>query len=158
MSEGKFLSTPTRYVTAAHWVACSISDMVFSGVFERHPGLRVVSLEHEVAWALHVVATMDYTYTQRARRAGWHRFPDATLPSDYFARNVVLCFQEDAVGLANREVLGSGTLVWGSDYPHQESTFPRSRQILDTILDGVPEEERRMILHDTPAALYGFAG
>ena len=57
----KFLSTPSRYATTAHWVQLSLADMIFAGVFERHPDLRVVSLEHEAAWAGHFLQTVDYT-------------------------------------------------------------------------------------------------
>jgi predicted TIM-barrel fold metal-dependent hydrolase len=46
--------------------------------------------------------------------------------------------------------------MWGSDYPHTESTFPRSREILDVILAGVPESDRLAITRDNVARLYGF--
>ena len=63
------------------------------------------------------------------------------LPSDFFHRNVVLSFQEDAIGIRLRDVIGPDNLIWdnmmwGSDYPHSESTFPQSRQILAEILAG----------------------
>jgi Amidohydrolase len=48
------------------------------------------------------------------------------------------------------------TLMWGSDYPHTESTFPQSHKILERILDGVPEGERQKIVRDNAARLYGF--
>jgi predicted TIM-barrel fold metal-dependent hydrolase len=46
--------------------------------------------------------------------------------------------------------------MWGSDYPHTESTFPQSHKILERILDGVPEGERQKIVRDNAARLYGF--
>jgi predicted TIM-barrel fold metal-dependent hydrolase len=150
----KFLSTPARYATSAHWVQLSLANMIFAGVFERHPTLKVVSLEHEIAWAPHFLQTMDYTYTQRARRSQWYRFHDAALPSDFFHRNVMISFQEDALGLRLRDVVGVGNLVWGSDYPHAESTFPHSRRILDQLFAGVPDAERTQILDTNATALY----
>ena len=65
------------------------------------------------------------------------------LPSDFFRRNVVLSFQEDAVGIRLRDVIGIDNMMWGSDYPHSESTFPQSRKILAEILAGVPVSCRR---------------
>jgi ABC-type lipoprotein export system ATPase subunit len=65
------------------------------------------------------------------------------LPSDFFRRNVVLSFQEDAIGIRLRDVIGVDNMMWGSDYPHSESTFPQSRKILAEILAGVPDDERR---------------
>jgi predicted TIM-barrel fold metal-dependent hydrolase len=150
----KFLQHPTQYATASYWVQCSISDMIFAGVFEKHPGLKVVSLEHEAAWAPGLVQVMDYTYTQRARRESWHRFPDGNLPSDYFHGNVYISMQEDAVAVRLRDVIGVENLVWGDDFPHHESTFPKSREILGEILDGVPDSEQQMILHTNALALY----
>lgn len=67
-----------------------------------------------------------------------------------------LSFQEDDVGIRLRDVIGVTRLMWGSDYPHSESTFPRSGEIFDRILAGVPTQERRQILCDTTANLYGF--
>ena len=63
------------------------------------------------------------------------------LPRDFFRRNVVLSFQEDAIGIRLRDVIGPDNMmwdnmVWGSDYPHSESTFPQSRKILAEILAG----------------------
>ena len=69
------------------------------------------------------------------------------LPSDFFRRNVVLSFQEDAIGIRLRDVIGPDNMIWdnvmwGSDYPHSESTFPQSRKILAEILEGVPDDEQ----------------
>ena len=61
------------------------------------------------------------------------------LPSHFFRRNVVLSFQEDAVGIRLRDVIGVDNMMWGSDYPHSESTFPQSRKILA----GVPDEQAK---------------
>ena len=150
----KFLSTPARYSTSAHWVQLSLANMIFSGVFERHPALKVVSLEHEIAWVPHFLQSMDYTYTQRARRSQWYRFGGDALPSDFFHRNVMISFQEDALGLRLRDVVGVGNLVWGSDYPHAESTFPHSRTILDRLFAEIPAAERTQILDTNATALY----
>ena len=140
-----------------HFVRKSIGEMIFSGVFERHPKLRLGSVEHEISWAPFFLFQMDYTYTQRPVRGNWHRFADkSALPSDYFRRQCFMSFQEDAIGIRERETVGLETLMWGSDYPHTESTFPRSREILGRILDGVPEEERVAITCDNVARLYGF--
>ena len=134
----------------------SLGHLIFTGVFERYPRLRVGSVEHEPSWAPHFLARLDYTYTQRARRPGRYRFRSDMLPSDFFRRNVFLSFQEDALGIRDRTLIGVDTLMWGSDYPHTETTFPRSRQILEQILAGVPEEERRQIICTNVATLYHF--
>jgi predicted TIM-barrel fold metal-dependent hydrolase len=100
---------------------------------------------------------MDYTYTDRPVRGDWHRFadPDAR-PSHYFRQNVFVSFQEDQIGVEMRHHIGVENLMWGSDYPHTESTFPRSREIAAEFLAGVPEAEQRLIVRDNAARLFGF--
>ena len=134
----------------------SLAHLILEGVFERYPRLRVGSAEHELAWAPYFLDRLDYTYTQRARRAQWHRYHADACPSDFFRRNVFLSFQEDAMGIRDRALIGVDLLMWGSDYPHTESTFPRSRIILERILAGVPHEERRRITRSNAARLYQF--
>ena len=145
----------SRRATKVFLPAISMCDMIFSGVFERHPGLRLAIVEFELSWAPYVLTNMDYTYRERNEEA-LYRFKGDTLPSDFFARNVYLSFQEDDVGIRLRDRIGVDCMMWGSDYPHSESTFPRSREVLDEILQGVPEAERAKIVCHNTARLYGF--
>jgi predicted TIM-barrel fold metal-dependent hydrolase len=66
----------------------------------------------------------------------------------------MISVQEDALGLRLRDVVGVGNLVWGSDYPHAESTFPHSRVILDRLFAEIPPAERTQILDTNATALY----
>lgn len=145
----------SRRATKVFLPAISMCDMIFSGVFERHPDLRLAIVEFELSWVPYVLTNMDYTYRERNEEA-LYRFKGDTLPSDFFARNVYLSFQEDDVGIRLRDRIGVDRMMWGSDYPHSESTFPRSREVLDGILQGVPEEERAKIVCHNTAGLYGF--
>ena len=147
---------PSSLANADHWVRMSLGHIILTGVFERYPRLRIGSAEHELSWAPHFIDRLDYTYTQRARRESWYRFKGDARPSDFFHRNVFLSFQEDGLGIRDRELIGLDALMWGSDYPHTESTFPQSRKILERILDGVPDGERRKITRDNAARLYDF--
>jgi predicted TIM-barrel fold metal-dependent hydrolase len=151
----KTLRDASSRATKAFYPAISMCDMIFSGVFERHPGLRLAIVEFELAWAPHVLSTMDYTYRERHEEA-LYRFKDGMRPSDFFHRNVFLSFQEDAIGIRLRDVIGVDNMMWGSDYPHSESTFPQSRKILADILAGVPVEEQAKIAGGNTARLYGF--
>jgi predicted TIM-barrel fold metal-dependent hydrolase len=78
------------------------------------------------------------------------------LPSDFCRRNVVLSFQEDATGMRLRDVIGVDNMMWGSDYPYSESTFPQSRKILAEILAGVPDDERAKIAGRNTTRVYNF--
>jgi predicted TIM-barrel fold metal-dependent hydrolase len=141
--------------TKAFYPALSMCDLIFSGVFERHPRLTLAIVEFELAWAPHLLATMDYTYRERHGEA-IYRFKSGLLPSDFFRRNIVLSFQEDAIGIRLRDVIGVDNMMWGSDYPHSKSTFPQSRKILAQILAGVPEDEQAKIAGGNTARVYNF--
>ena len=147
---------PAHLTMMCHWVQMSLADIIHSGVFERYPKLKVGSVENELAWAPHFLDRMDYTYTQRALEFSPYRFKGDVLPSDFFHSNVFLGFQEDALGIKMRDVIGVDNLQWGADYPHPESTFPRSRQILEEILVDCTEEEKAKIVGGNTARIYGL--
>ena len=65
-------------------------------------------------------------------------------------------FMEDELGVRIRDTIGVDNMLWGSDFPHSESTWPQSKQFLDRIFTGVPEEDRRKITCDNAAQLFGF--
>ena len=139
-----------------HWTRMSLAHIIFSGVFERYPKLQVGSIEAELSWAPHFLDRLDYTYQQRARRDIWYRFKEAMLPSQYFHRNVFLGFQEDSLGIRMRDIIGVDLLQWGSDYPHHESTFPKSLEIIDEILADCTEEEKAKIVGGNVARVYNL--
>ncbi len=141
--------------TKAFGPATSMCDMIFSGVFERHPRLTLAIVEFELSWAPHLLDTMDYTYRERHEEA-IYRFKGNQRPRDFFHRNVMLSFQEDAIGIRLRDVIGVDNMMWGSDYPHSESTFPQSRKILAEILAGVPDDEQAKIVGGNTARVYHF--
>jgi predicted TIM-barrel fold metal-dependent hydrolase len=128
---------PGLLANADHWVRVSLAHLIFTGVFERYPTLRIGSVEHELSWAPHFLERLE-------------------LPSNFFHSNVFLSFQEDALGIRDRALIGVDALMWGSDYPHTEATFPRSREVLDTILAGVSDQERQQITSTNIARLYHF--
>src|SRR5215475_9433077 len=141
--------------TKAFYPALSMCDMIFSGVFERYPRLTLAIVEFELSWAPYLLTTMDYTYRERHEEA-IYRFRDGMRPSDFFHRNVVLSFKEDAIGIRLRDTIGVDNMMWGSDYPHSESTFPRSRAILSEILADVPAAEQAKIVGENTARVYQF--
>jgi len=135
----------------------AIAALVFGGVCERYPQLKVGAVEFEVAWAPYFMSRMDDVYTSRAVGVSRQRFKNSALPSDFFRQTMFLSFQEDAVGIELRHHIGVENLLWASDYPHAESTFPQSRAIVDSILWGVPETERAQIAGANTARLYHFS-
>jgi predicted TIM-barrel fold metal-dependent hydrolase len=147
--------TATQRASIDHWVRTALADMIYAGVFERYPKLRVAAVEFELSWVPYFLRMLDYVYIERQQQATY-RFKDQLRPSDFFHRQVSLSFQEDDLGIQLRHLIGVDQLMWGSDYPHAESTWPKSREILARILQGVPEEEQAKIAGGNAARLYGF--
>ena len=136
------------------YVRISLTDMIFNGVFERFPKLQIGAIEQQLAWAPFFLDRIDYNYDQRALGMTGYRFQNDMKPSDFFHRNVFIGFQDDALGIQLRDIIGVDLLQWGSDYPHQESTFPRSREVLDDILVDCTDEEKAKIASGNAASIY----
>jgi predicted TIM-barrel fold metal-dependent hydrolase len=148
---------PSVFINKDMQIRLALADLILSGVFERFPGLRIGTIEHELSWIPFFLDQMDYTYTDRPPRGEWYRFKEqGMLPSDYYRRQVFASFQEDAVGIRVRDVIGLDTMMWGSDYPHTESTFPRSQEIVAEILGDIPPPNVLKIVSTNAANLYQF--
>jgi predicted TIM-barrel fold metal-dependent hydrolase len=143
------------YVQHDYWVRMSLCHIIFSGVLERHPRLKLAEVEHELGWLPYFIGRIDIAYRDKQESLGY-RFKNDAMPSDFMRSNVYHSFQEDALGIQMRHVIGVENLMWGSDYPHSESTFPKSLEILDSILEGVPEDEKAMIVGENAARVYDF--
>ena len=135
------------------YVRRAIATLIFAGVFERHPKLKVVSVEYELGWVPHFLNQMDFTYHERQF---WTpvRFADNRKPSDVWRANVFITFMEDALGIQHRNLIGMENMMWGSDFPHSESTWPESRRILGQVLADVPAAEQRQMTNGNVSRLY----
>jgi predicted TIM-barrel fold metal-dependent hydrolase len=149
--------TVAGLVNSDYWIRYSLTAMIFAGVFDRYPRLRVGSVEHETAWIPHWLTQMDLTYRERPTLTRGWKSRQGLLPSDYWHRNMFVEFMEDAYGVRLRDVIGVDNMLWGNDFPHAESTWPQSRAFLDRIFTGVPEADRRQITVDNAAKLFRFS-
>ena len=131
----------------------TVAEMIAAGVFERHPGLRIVAAEGGIDWAARLERRLDYTY-----RGAWGRIDDRLkrFPSEYFRRNVYLTYVTDPVGLNDLRFTGSEHFMWSSDYPHGAATWPRSTELFGGECDesGVAEEDRHRLTVGNVAELY----
>jgi predicted TIM-barrel fold metal-dependent hydrolase len=155
---GRFQSvSAATLVNCDYWVRTTIADMILSGVMERFATLTVGTVEHELSWIPFFIDRLDYTYTQRAYRDGWHRFRGDMLPSDYFRRNVFASFQEDTKGVADCLALRIDRLMFGSDYPHTESTFPHSSKVFSEQTTGLVPAVCERLAWLNCAEVYNFS-
>lgn len=129
--------------------------LILSGVFERHPGLRVVCVEADAGWAPHYMFRMDTLYQRHHK---WVLAAGLTRePSQYFRENIYLTFQDDAVAFEVLDLLNVERLMWANDHPHSDATWPRSQEVLEANMSDVKQEWRDRIVRDNCAELYGIA-
>jgi predicted TIM-barrel fold metal-dependent hydrolase len=125
---------------------------VWTAIFERFPKLRVVSVEADAGWVPHYINRMDHSYNR-------HRFWKKGLtlqrmPSEYFLENVYLTFQDDRIAFVLRNELNIRRLLWANDFPHSDSTWPDSQELLAKHTADLTHQERRWVLRDNVADLY----
>ena len=145
--------------TTDYWVKRALTSMIFAGVFERHPALRMVSVENEGGWAPSWLRRMDWHYLNnfRLNRPGYMvKLRDGLLPSDLARRNVMISFCEDDILVTLRHEMGVDQLMWSTDYPHAEGLFPRSRQLGVELFGDIPCDERAKLIRENAIRLFGF--
>ena len=131
----------------------SLMDIIFSGVLERHPRLKIVLVENEIGWLPYVLEQWDYYFDR-------HRPTDPLtidkLPTEYFNRQVFATFFNDAVGARNLTWWGHDNCMWSNDFPHANSTWPHSREVVARDLGHLPDDVRTKLLRDNVARLYNM--
>ena len=132
-----------------------IGTFIFGGVFERHPKLKLVCVEADAGWAPHFMYRMDHAYK---RHRYWMKCAEMErLPSEYFRDNVYMTFQDDWVAFKVKDLCNVRRLLWANDFPHSDSTWPWSQEMLAEHAADLTEQERDWILHDNVAELYNVS-
>jgi predicted TIM-barrel fold metal-dependent hydrolase len=128
--------TPTMY---------TIVSMIFSGLFDRHRGLKALSVENDAAWALAVLERMDDRWLHDRHWAGGHSLTSGRLPSEVFHDHIACTFMRDRTAILCREIIGQGNIMWGSDFPHFDGAWPDSSGVLERQFGGIPATDQRRI-------------
>jgi predicted TIM-barrel fold metal-dependent hydrolase len=132
----------------------SLLVIVMSGVLERFPRLKLVSAENDTGWLPHFMYRLDHAYHKYGKLSGIH---DLELkPSDYLRRQLWATFQDDPTGTVTYQFFGADRYMWASDFPHTDSTWPHSQDVIRRDFAGVPEEVTRKIVCANAAQLYGI--
>jgi predicted TIM-barrel fold metal-dependent hydrolase len=131
-----------------------ISIMIFGGVFDRFPTLRFGSIESGVGWMSWMAQYMDDIYDNQRH---WLQLELKNRPSFYMDQNVYASFIRDPVGVKNRHLPGGRNIMWSTDYPHSETTWPDSQKNLDRHFAGLSEAEMRPIVRDNAIKFFGLA-
>ena len=147
------------------WAHRTFPHLVFGGVLERHPTLQLVLTEQGTAWIPEELRRLDYFFERMRSATGtqemeWGREVVGALslrPSEYWARQCHVGSSFLRPGeVPMRYEVGVDRIMWGSDYPHRESSFPFSHEALRLSFADVDEAEVRAMVGENAAALYGF--
>jgi len=134
-------------------VSESLALLIFSGVLERHPDLRLVIAEGGIGWLAYYIERMDHVMKKHGAFAGT---TIKELPSFYFKRQMLATFEEDLAGMRTYDLIGAKNIMWASDYPHSDSTWPNSLQAIETHFGDLPDEDRRAMTCENAGRIYGL--
>ena len=143
---------------ASHEVETTFATFILSGILERFPRLRIISAELNCGWLAYFLHRMDRAFDSRGVRLQGSPFPTKLTmrPSEYFRRQLYATFIDDPYGLAHRHEIGVDNLLWSSDFPHSATFWPHSREKIAEDFQGIGAEDKRKILSENVAKLYGF--
>jgi predicted TIM-barrel fold metal-dependent hydrolase len=130
-----------------------VGIMIYGEVFDRFPKLRIGLIEAGVGWIPWAANYMDRTWQMQRH---WTECNIKHPPSYYFDQNVYASFISDPIGVELRHHPGGKNIMWSSDYPHSETTFPHSHKVIAESFKGVPKAERDWIIAGCAEQFYGL--
>jgi predicted TIM-barrel fold metal-dependent hydrolase len=130
-----------------------IAIAIFGGIFQRFPKLRFVSVESGIGWFAFAAEYMDRTWE---KQRFWTDSELAEKPSFYMDRNVYGSFINDRHGILNRNIAGARNIMWSSDYPHSETSFPKSHAVIARDFADVPEADIHQIVYARARQVYAL--
>jgi predicted TIM-barrel fold metal-dependent hydrolase len=139
------------YMNILHEVQRSLTDIICGGVLMRFPRLRIVSAENDSGWIAHYMYRLDHAFE---KFGAMMQEPLDMKPSDYLRRNVWATFQDDPIGPMLFRFFGEDNFMWASDFPHTDSTWPNSLQVIARDFEQVPPAVRQKIICGNAAKLY----
>lgn len=129
-----------------------IGLFVLGGVFDRHPRLKLVIAEGDAGWVPHYAYRMDHAYDRHGYWMEGRVLEKA--PSTYIHENVYFTFQDDWVAFKNVADLNPRRLIWANDFPHTDSTWPLSQELLTEHSACISDQERQWIVRDNVKELF----
>ncbi|MDA8044475.1 MAG: amidohydrolase family protein [Actinomycetota bacterium] len=141
----------TGLVMSKLTMAEAVSELIHGLVLDRFPDLKFVAVEGQIGWTSFFQYYSDHLWEKHRH---WTRSELRNPPSFYFRRQVFATFMEDPVGLRERHHIGVDNIMWASDYPHSETTWPNSKALTDEWFSPLGDEDKRKILWENCAKLY----
>jgi predicted TIM-barrel fold metal-dependent hydrolase len=128
-----------------------LSEFILGGILERHPQLRLAIVESGIGW---IPFWCEQTDDNFLRHRFWTHCELPLMPSDYWRRQCTATFQVDSYGVRNRDLMGTHTICWTSDYPHSGADWPNSQRTIASQLADVPDADVEQIVGGNLKRLY----
>jgi len=130
------------------------ADLLFSTLLRKYPTLKFALSEGGIGWVPYFLERADYVY--RHHHAWTHQDFGDKLPSEVFREHIFNCFIDDKAGVRNRDLVGVDTIMWECDYPHSDTTWPKSPEVLWESLEGVPDTDVDKMTHENAMREFGW--
>jgi predicted TIM-barrel fold metal-dependent hydrolase len=131
-------------------------QLVFGGVFDRHPELQVVFAEGGMSWVPPALQDAELIFDSWRNGDIIDRLEHR--PSAYWHRNCYATFQADPLGLRQLDIIGPDRVMWATDYPHTEGAFGYGREAVRMVVDATAPDDAREILGGAAARVFGLNG
>lgn len=128
----------------------ALLDIISSGTFDRFPRLNLVLVENEFSWLPFVVSQWD----KYASRGGPFQLKSKQLPGEYFKRNIYATFFNDPPIRTLLQDWGFDNCMWSNDFPHPNSTWPKSRDVIARDLGHLPKDTVAKLVNGNVTKLY----
>ncbi|MDA0788566.1 MAG: amidohydrolase family protein [Proteobacteria bacterium] len=142
------------YAGTAATIQRTLVELMCRGPAQRFPDCKWVVSEFNAGWIAYFLNRVDQGLQREARFSNQEFTGER--PTDVWNRQFYATIEDDRPALLTREIIGTDRLMWGSDYPHVDSTWPCSQQVIDEIFEGIPAADKAKITRDNVKALYGI--
>lgn len=133
----------------------TLIDLMVRGVCKKFPKVKFVLAEFNAGWVGHWLDRIDQSW-QREYGLDSTSIKYEDVISDTWKRQFFATIEDDQPALATTDIIGENNLMWGSDYPHTDSTFPCSKEVLNEMFEKYPESIREKVTYSNVKNLYGI--
>jgi len=150
------MDAPVDVMITVQPITCvnAAADLLWSRVLKEFPRIRIAMSEGGIGWIPYFLERADYVHEHH--HAWTHQSFAGRKPSQVWREHFITCFIDDPVGVKNRDDVGIDTITWECDYPHSDTTWPRSPEILGRSLENVPAGDVAKITHENALRAFRF--
>jgi predicted TIM-barrel fold metal-dependent hydrolase len=152
------LDAPLGVVNVACFMNCGLSmlDWLFSGLLVRFPNVKLCYAESQVGWLPYMLERADsYAWARAAWTGAKETLPEP--PSFYFKRQIYTAFFDDPVGMELIDRVGAYNILFETDYPHGDSSWPHSQKVVESFASDIGPDATEKVVRGNAIKLFGLS-